>query len=89
MPQPRQRPAPHPGVGELTVEVILSGIALDTGRFPSAGHLISWAGLCPRQDESAGKRRSTEEGHLRRRRLHLTVAHMLGDGLYADPGLRR
>ena len=29
------------------------------GRFPSAGHLLSWAGLCPRQDESAGKRRST------------------------------
>jgi len=27
-------------------------------RFPSAGHLISWAGLCPRNDESAGKRRS-------------------------------
>ena len=28
------------------------------GRFPSAGHLVSWAGLCPRNDESAGKRRS-------------------------------
>ena len=28
-------------------------------RFPAAGHLISWAGLCPRNDESAGKRRST------------------------------
>src|SRR6266496_3100187 len=28
-------------------------------RFPTAGHLISWAGLCPRLDESAGKRRST------------------------------
>jgi transposase len=28
------------------------------GRFPSAGHLLSWAGLCPRNDESAGKRRS-------------------------------
>ena len=28
-------------------------------RFPSAGHLVSWAGLCPRSDESAGKRRST------------------------------
>jgi hypothetical protein len=28
-------------------------------RFPTAGHLISWAGLCPRNDESAGKRRST------------------------------
>ncbi len=28
-------------------------------RFPSPAHLISWAGLCPRNDESAGKRRST------------------------------
>ncbi len=28
-------------------------------RFPTPGHLISWAGLCPRNDESAGKRRST------------------------------
>jgi hypothetical protein len=28
-------------------------------RFPTAGHLLSWAGLCPRNDESAGKRRST------------------------------
>ena len=28
-------------------------------RFPTVGHLISWAGLCPRNDESAGKRRST------------------------------
>jgi hypothetical protein len=30
----------------------------DMSRFPTAGHLISWAGLCPRSDESAGKRRS-------------------------------
>jgi transposase len=29
-------------------------------RFPTAAHLISWAGLCPRNDESAGKRRSTK-----------------------------
>ena len=28
-------------------------------RFPTSGHLVSWAGLCPRNDESAGKRRST------------------------------
>ncbi|MGV1014629.1 MAG: IS110 family transposase [Methyloceanibacter sp.] len=47
-----------PGVGNLTAEVILSEIGLDMSRFPTAGHLISWAGLCPRQDESAGKRRS-------------------------------
>jgi len=38
---------------------VLSEIGLDMSRFPSAEHLISWAGLCPRQDESAGKRRST------------------------------
>src|SRR5262249_46963352 len=30
----------------------------DMSRFPTVGHLISWAGLCPRNDESAGKRRS-------------------------------
>jgi transposase len=48
-----------PGVGELGARVIVSEISLDMARFPSAGHLISWAGLCPRHDESAGKRRST------------------------------
>jgi transposase len=39
--------------------VIVSEIGVDMSRFPTAGHLISWAGLCPRNDESAGKRRST------------------------------
>jgi transposase len=48
-----------PGVSELAAQVIVSEIGLDMGRFPSAPHLISWAGLCPRSDESAGKRRST------------------------------
>lgn len=48
-----------PGVSDLTAQVILSEIGPDMGRFPTAGHLISWAGLCPRNDESAGKRRST------------------------------
>ena len=32
-------------------------------RFPGPGHLVSWAGLCPRLDESAGKRRSTRIRH--------------------------
>ena len=40
-------------------QVIVSEIGTDMTRFPTAGHLISWAGLCPRSDESAGKRRST------------------------------
>src|SRR3954463_15211986 len=39
--------------------VVISEIGLDMSRFPSAAHLISWAGLCPKNDESAGKRRST------------------------------
>jgi transposase len=48
-----------PGVSDLTARVIVSEIGTDMTRFPTAGHLISWAGLCPRNDESAGKRRST------------------------------
>jgi transposase len=47
-----------PGVSDLSAQVIVSEIGTDMGRFPTAGHLISWAGLCPRNDESAGKRRS-------------------------------
>jgi transposase len=47
-----------PGVSELTAQVIVSEIGIDMSRFPTSGHLISWAGLCPRNDESAGKRRS-------------------------------
>lgn len=48
-----------PGISSLTAEVIVSEIGIDMGRFPTEGHLISWAGLCPKNDESAGKRRST------------------------------
>jgi len=48
-----------PGVSDLTASVLVAEIGVDMTRFPSAGHLISWAGLCPRSDESAGKRRST------------------------------
>jgi transposase len=39
--------------------VLVSEIGIDMSRFKTEGHLISWAGLCPRNDESAGKRRST------------------------------
>ena len=48
-----------PGVSRLSAEVIVSEIGLDMSRFPTVGHLLSWAGLCPRNDQSAGKRRST------------------------------
>jgi len=48
-----------PGVRELSAEVIVAEIGIDMARFPTQAHLIAWSGLCPRNDESAGKRRST------------------------------
>lgn len=48
-----------PGISDAAARVIVSEIGFDMTRFPTSGHLISWAGLCPRNDESAGKRRST------------------------------
>jgi transposase len=48
-----------PGVSDIVAQVIVAEIGVDMSRFPTAGHLVSWAGLCPRNDESAGKRRST------------------------------
>jgi transposase len=57
--QPAQILSAIPGLGPLAALVVLAEIGLDMSHFPSAAHLISWAGLCPRNDESAGKRRST------------------------------
>src|ERR1700726_4076370 len=47
-----------PGIKNLGAQAIASEIGIDMSRFPSDAHLISWAGICPRNDESAGKRRS-------------------------------
>src|SRR5215471_16356952 len=48
-----------PGLGAIAVETVIAEIGIDMSQFPSAGHLLSWAGFVPRLDESAGKRRST------------------------------
>jgi transposase len=47
-----------PGVGGQAAEVIVAEIGTDMDRFPTADHLSSWAGMCPGNDISAGKRRS-------------------------------
>jgi len=47
-----------PGVSETVARVIVAEIGFNMTRFPTAGHLVSWAGLCPRLHESAGKRLS-------------------------------
>lgn len=52
-----------PGVSDIVAQVIVSEIGVDMTRFKTEKHLISWAGLCPRNDESAGKRRSTRLRH--------------------------
>lgn len=48
-----------PGLKATAAAVVVAEIGTDMSRFPTPGHLLSWAGLCPRLDESAGKRRST------------------------------
>ena len=48
-----------PGLSQTSAEILIAEIGTDMTQFPTAGHLLSWAGLVPRLDESAGKRRST------------------------------
>ncbi|MGZ8322417.1 MAG: IS110 family RNA-guided transposase [Rhodoplanes sp.] len=48
-----------PGLSETSAQILLAEIGADMSQFPTAGHLLSWAGLVPRLDESAGRRRST------------------------------
>jgi transposase len=48
-----------PGFHDTVIRVLLGEIGVDMSRFPTAGHLRSWGGFCPRLHESAGKRLST------------------------------
>jgi transposase len=48
---------PVPGFDRLTIDTIIAETGADMSRFPSPGHLAKWAGLCPGNHESAGKRR--------------------------------
>jgi transposase len=48
-----------PGFDDLSAQSVLSEIGIDMSRYPTDGHLLSWACMCPRNDESAGEKRST------------------------------
>ena len=55
----RELIATIPGVGPITADVIVAETGADMTRFPTAGHLASWAGTCPGSNESAGRVKST------------------------------
>jgi transposase len=57
-----------PGVNQRIAQVIVAEVGTDMSRFPSAAHLVSWAGMCPGNNQSGGRRRS---GRLRGGNRHL------------------
>jgi transposase len=66
-----------PGVGRQTAEVLLAEMGWDMSRFPSDKSLASWAGMCPGNNESAGKRRNgkTRKGSRWLRHALIEAAH--------------
>ena len=52
-----------PGIQNRTCEELIAEIGLDMGNFPNAAHLCSWAGMCPGNNESAGKKKSSKTNH--------------------------
>jgi len=55
-----------PGINETAAHALLAEIGTDMSRFPTGHHLASWAGICPGNNESAGKRKSGRTRHANR-----------------------
>ncbi len=81
-----------PGIGERAAQVIISEIGVDMARFPTAAHLASWAGLCPGNNESAGKHKSgrTRKGNAEVRSILTECAWSAArTGTYVGAQFRR
>ena len=65
------------GIGHTSAQAVISVIGTDMSRFPTDAHIASWAGLCPGDNESAGKRKSgkTRKGNALLRSTLVTCAH--------------
>ena len=90
-----------PGINERVAQVLVAEVGTDMSRFPSAGHLASWAGMCPGNNQSGGKRGSgrtrkgspwlkqvlmeAAHGAVRTRGSYFTLEHSIID-LRADGG---
>ena len=82
-----------PGVGEPVAQIIVSEMGVDMRRFPTDKHLASWAGMCPGNNESAGKRKSgkTTKGsqYLRAALVQAAWAGSRAKGTYVQAQYQR
>src|SRR5262249_27563743 len=71
-----QRVQPIPGISQRTAETVLAEVGTKMEQFPTADHLASWAGMCPGNNESAGKRKTgkTTKGNRWLKRILVQAA---------------